>query len=159
MPSVCFRLIADIGLGVHFVEMSLLFSLVAALAASAFRTPPDYASFTINDAQFGSVTSREHRACLDESGGVTAAMRDCSAAEAVRLDAELNREYRAAISRLNAPERARLRQLQREWLRTRWVACDRSSRDVGGTLALLIADGCGLEEVARRTLWLRSLAR
>lgn len=134
--------------------MAILFSIAAALAVSV--AAPDYGSFKISDADFDRVTSHEYRKCLDESGGVTARMRDCSAAEFTRLDRALNIAYRDTLARLDPNGKAKLRVAERIWLNTRWNECDRqSAKEGGGTLALLIADSCGISEMARRTVWLQ----
>lgn len=114
-----------------------------------------YSSFRASDADFERVVSVEYKKCEGEAAGVTAEMRDCSAAEFDRLDAQLNDEYREAMLRSRPSERAMLRQLQRRWLATRWRECDLAmAKEEGGTLALLIGDGCRLTEMARRILWL-----
>lgn len=73
-------------------RMATLFSIAAALAVSV--AAPDYGSFKITDADLDRVTSHEYAECVDKSGGVTASMRDCSAAEFTRLDRALNIAYR-----------------------------------------------------------------
>jgi len=98
---------------------------------------------------------------MDTSGGVTANMRDCSYAESQRLDLLLNATYRAALGRLpTMARRLELRQLQRRWLATRYRVCEREAREEGGgTLGLLMLDGCALSEDARRIIWLERFGR
>ncbi|MBN9548571.1 MAG: DUF1311 domain-containing protein [Alphaproteobacteria bacterium] len=70
----------------------------------------------------------------------------------------LNIAWRAAMSRMpNDEARSRLRQLQREWIKTRWAECDEQvaqSGMAGGTGSLLIHDNCQLGVIARRISWL-----
>ena len=137
-----------------------LVSLVAILLGTAPTSPVPYSSFQISDAEFERVVSPDYKACLASSGGVTVQMRDCSAAEFGRLDAKLNAEYRSAMSRLQQNVRLKLRQFERDWLKVRWRECDRKmAEEDGGTLALVISDGCRLSEIARRTVWLRRYGR
>ena len=89
--------------------------------------------------------------CMDASGGVTVAMRDCAAAEHKLQDARLNREYAALTRLLQTPQRRQLVKAQRAWLAYRGAECDfRSGREGGGTLGLIISDSCWLEFTARR---------
>lgn len=99
----------------------------------------------------------EYDHCLDQSGGVTSDMRACNHAELQRLDALLNAEYRRTMARLpDAAGRARLRTLQRRWLKTRWNACyEAAKEEEGGTIWLLMVDGCGIGTVQDRIEWLR----
>lgn len=98
--------------------------------------------------------------CIRRSGGVTAAMRDCAEQEFARLDRKLNQTCRAAMERLpDAAARARLRGLQRAWLRERRTVCDRrvaGSEQADGTAALLLLDDCWLEQMTRRIAWLEA---
>lgn len=129
------------------------------LSGAAAAMQP-YERFRIPDTEAERITSDDYRRCMDASGGVTANMRDCSYAESQRLDVRLNAAYRAAMTRLpNAAARARLRALQRRWLATRYRGCDRDMRREGGTLGLVIADGCALDEGMRRIAWLERYGR
>lgn len=98
--------------------------------------------------------------CISASGGVTTVMRDCAAQEYVRIDRKLNTAWRATMSRMPDDEaRFRLRQLQREWIKTRWVECDEQvarSGMAGGAGGLLIHDTCKLGVIARRISWLEA---
>jgi uncharacterized protein YecT (DUF1311 family) len=52
--------------------------------------------------------------------------------------------------------KARLRALQREWLKSRWNGCYESAKEEeGGTLWLLVVDGCGIGEMMNRIVWLK----
>lgn len=98
--------------------------------------------------------------CIKSSGGVTAAMRDCMAQEYERLDRTLNETWRTTMARMPGDQaRSRLRQLQREWIKTRWAECDEQAAQMGsggGTADLLVYDNCQLEVIARRVSWLEA---
>jgi uncharacterized protein YecT (DUF1311 family) len=129
-----------------------------ACAAAAFAVPP-YERFAVADAD--ATPSREYARCMDRSGGVTVAMRDCAGSEHERLDRRLNAAYRAAMARLpDGAARTRLRNLERRWLAVRWSRCRRDAdAEGGGTLALLILDSCTLDEMVRRVVWLERYGR
>ena len=135
--------------------MAIMISIAAAaLAGSPVSSP--YGSFKLSDAEFERATSHEYRECLDKNGGVTASMRDCSSAEFARLDRALNTAYKDAMARLGPDGKGKLRDAERTWLKVRWRECDRqAAREDGGTLAVLVADGCGIAEMARRIVWLQ----
>jgi uncharacterized protein YecT (DUF1311 family) len=123
--------------------------------------PGSYPSFKLSTAESEQRESKVYARCLDRSGGVTIHMRNCSAAEAERLDALLNSTYRRALARLpTEAAREELRAQQRQWLKTRYDHCDKELEEAGeggpnsGTMALLILDGCGLSEDDRRIAWL-----
>jgi len=96
--------------------------------------------------------------CIKSSGGVTVAMRDYMAQEYERLDRRLNETWRTTMARMPGDQaRSRLRQLQREWIKTRRAECDEQvaqSGTGGGTADLLVYDNCQLEGIARRLVWL-----
>lgn len=96
--------------------------------------------------------------CTEASGGVTAALLDCGAAEYARLDALLNVAYRKANAGLSPPQKTLLRDSQRAWLANRDATCSLMSR-LGdrGTMALLVDQQCLLEQTAARTQWLEGI--
>lgn len=110
--------------------------------------------------QVEALLSPAYATCIRWSGGVMVVMRDCAALEYARLDNALNQTWRSAVNKLSDnTARARLRQLQREWIRTRWAACDEKvaqSGMVGGQSGLLIHDHCQLGVVAQRISWLET---
>jgi uncharacterized protein YecT (DUF1311 family) len=103
--------------------------------------------------------SREYKACMDKSGGVTVAMLDCGSAEYAKLDATLNAAYREAANGLEPEQRNLLRDTQRAWLAYRDSSCSFMSR-LGdrGTMASLSDQSCLLRVTAERTRWLKDLA-
>ena len=96
-------------------------------------------------------TSAAFSACMDRSGGVTVAMRDCFAAETQQQDRRLNTVYRQLTRDLEAPPRAKLLRAQRAWLAYRKAECELAmAPDEGGTLALVTGDDCWLRLTAER---------
>lgn len=107
------------------------------------------------DAEVEARYTRAFARCMDQSGGVTINMRDCSAAEMAIQDERLNRTYRTLMRRLNSTQRAALRASERQWIASRERECDEHANfDGGGTIALLILDSCWLSETIGRTIWL-----
>ena len=139
---------------------SLAIIVQLALAAPAGATIP-YQGRQASEADYERLTSAEYHRCMDESGGVTVEMRDCSAAEHDRLDGRLNAVYRTAMAQLpDNPALLRLRNLERQWLATRWDECDREAEEAGGgTLSLLVFDACALSEMVSRVAWLERYGR
>ncbi len=104
--------------------------------------------------------SADYQRCMAGSGGVTVAMRDCSATEHDRLDAELNRRYRGLMSSLPPSKAVALRNAQRRWLVDRRRVCDAAVRKEGaGTLALIVGDGCYLDRLYDRVAELQAMKR
>ena len=103
---------------------------------------------------------KAYQSCLDHSGGVTATMRACAAAEYRRLDRELDLTWRKTMARLGDTQaKDRLRTEQRTWLQMRKQECDRQvegSGMYGGTGADLIADTCAIAQLEKRIAWLEA---
>jgi uncharacterized protein YecT (DUF1311 family) len=131
-------------------------ALLSATAQAAGVIP--YARFRPADEVMSRTLSKAYSQCNKQSSGVTVELRDCSAAEFKRKDIRLNQVYGATMARLNAAQKLQLRQSQRAWLKTRWKACEVELEDEG-TLALIAYDGCTLDEVSRRILWLERYER
>ena len=127
--------------------VAAVLSLAPALIVSA-ELPPSvdlYYSKTYND-------------CMAAAGGSTYPTIDCIATEHDAWDKEMNRRYLALISAQAAPERTRLRDEQRAWLRREIARCDHAGDDeAGGSLQRVEINQCYLDETIRRTLYLRGL--
>ncbi len=89
-----------------------------------------------------------YKACLDKSGGVTVAMRDCAGAELEYQDDRLNRAYRTLRAKLKQPSAMQLRDEQRGWIAERDQQCA-VDKD-GGTAALVVADDCLVQTTSKR---------
>lgn len=133
--------------------------LAMGLTASTASAIVPYDRFQLSDAEYESLISREYDRCIEASGGITIKMRDCASAEQDRLDRKLNIAYRKAMAGLpNQAAKAKLRNLERQWLATRWDSCHRDAEQETGTIGLLMLDGCGLYEMQRRVTWLERYA-
>jgi uncharacterized protein YecT (DUF1311 family) len=102
-----------------------------------------------------------YKKCMEGSGGVTVAMRECIADEQVLQDKMLNDTYKVVMGRMvNNAQRIRMRDAEREWLKRTKKKCDAAGAAVGnGTAGPLVIDDCWLSETETRTFYLRKLAR
>lgn len=97
--------------------------------------------------------------CMDASGGVTAAMLDCMAAEMQVQDARLNRGY-LQLQKASAPARQeQLKKVQRAWVSFRDLNCDFYAEPDGGSMVTVSVNGCLLEMTAMRADELAGLLR
>lgn len=94
--------------------------------------------------------SPAYSACMDQSGGVTVYMLDCSAAELAQQDARLNHFYQVAKQDLETAQQQKLLAAQRAWITFRDNDCDLLGTLTGGTLDSLNAAGCYLEKTKIR---------
>ncbi|WP_181161306.1 lysozyme inhibitor LprI family protein [Labrys okinawensis] len=142
----------------RLAAFSLLFLGLASMPALA---APAYEAFKpSHDEINGKVYSRQYDDCAGRTEGVTAKITDCIDDEFERVDKKLNTNYQAVLRRLqDEASRETLRQSQREWLKSRWNACDSGEDGEGGQAAMIDDRSCRLEELARRTLWLQSYGR
>jgi uncharacterized protein YecT (DUF1311 family) len=101
--------------------------------------------------------SPDYQRCLDRSGGVTVAIRQCSADELRYQDQRLNRYYQRLMARLSPAQKKELRNAQRLWIRYRDANCGFYVGLTGGTMDLVMADDCRVEMTARRATELRDL--
>jgi len=89
--------------------------------------------------------SPAYRACLDKAVS-TAAMIECSGAEAARWDARLNAAYAAIMKSdaWSAATKGLLRDAQRAWIAYRDAACvaEGELTAEGGSMSRIIASGC-----------------
>jgi uncharacterized protein YecT (DUF1311 family) len=104
--------------------------------------------------------SPAYDACMVAAGGVTLAMRNCSAAEYRRLDHELNQRYTALMRTLPRGRARELRAAERQWLAERKRTCDRAGAEAeGGTLQLVLVDNCYVERLRERVAVLAAMQR
>lgn len=102
--------------------------------------------------------SRDYDRCMasgDAANGQTMAMMECTGQEIERQDARLNQAYKMVMMRLTAPEKTRLRALERAWIPARDAGCDREAApERPGSMARIIYQQCILFETTKRTMWL-----
>nr|WP_294851624.1 lysozyme inhibitor LprI family protein [uncultured Sphingomonas sp.] len=109
--------------------------------------------------QLGKYFTPAYQKCMDSveaKQGVTSAMMDCLGAEEQRQEAALNATYQRVMARQTAPDKVKLRKMQRAWLAQRDPICTRRLVDMAGTAATLMHSDCALQETVRRTLWLKA---
>ena len=106
------------------------------LSVSAMASEPGYSS--------------AYQRCLDNSGGVTIAMRECNAQELRYQDGLLNRHYKALMSRLSPAKKAELKKTQRLWIKYRDANCGFYAGLTGGTIDIINAGSCHVEMTACR---------
>lgn len=102
----------------------------------------------------GSGIRPSYKACLDKSGGVTVAMRNCADAEYKYQDDRLNRVYRTLHANLNKAAAVQLRNEQRLWIGQRDGECKVDQN--GGTAELIVSDDCAVQAAAKRAMELES---
>src|SRR3954453_1975305 len=78
--------------------------------------------------------------CMDQSGGVTLAMLNCTADEQRRQDAGLNRAYQRVRDASRPERKQKLREAERAWIADRDTSCSLLAEFQGGTMAAL-SDG------------------
>ncbi len=108
--------------------------------------------------------SKKFETCMEASGGVTADMRDCMAAETERWDARLNKAYKAILPLLakritggGTNVKQTFVEAERAWLKYRKANCTYYIGRTGGTMDLINGASCWLDETARRALELEQV--
>lgn len=95
--------------------------------------------------------------CLDRSGGVTFEMLECGRIEHEYQDKRLNAAYKQAMAQRSKPERERLREKQRAWIKHRDSLC--ALDPDGGSAARIESASCNVEQTALRAAELEAMAR
>jgi uncharacterized protein YecT (DUF1311 family) len=100
--------------------------------------------------------SKAYDDCMEKSNGITVEVRDCIDEEYERLDKELNAVYGDLSAKSTPAARRALVASERAWLAFRRAQCDYEAHaDYGGTLSLVLVDGCHLDMLARRVKEIR----
>ena len=102
--------------------------------------------------------SKQYQRCLDNSGGVTTAMRKCNGDELKFQDARLNKYYKQAMNVLDKKHRVELKKVQRLWMQYRDAKCGFLFGLTDGTMDLIIGGGCHVDMTAERAQELNSIA-
>src|SRR3954447_5227459 len=95
--------------------------------------------------------------CMDQSGGVTLAMLNCTADEQRRQDVRLNQAYQRVRDASRPERKQKLREAERAWIADRDASCSLLAEFQGGTMASLSVSGCFLHRTAERAKWLEEL--
>jgi uncharacterized protein YecT (DUF1311 family) len=131
---------------------------VAFIIAAALSLSPALVSIAAEPPNVDRYYSKTYSDCMVAAGGATYPTIDCIASEHDAWDKEMNQLYLALISVRSAPDRMRLRDEQRAWLRRETARCDHAGDDeAGGSLQRVEIDQCYLDETLRRTLYLGTL--
>lgn len=87
-----------------------------------------------------------------------AEMNHCSSKDYEREDARLNKTYEAVMSQLDASRQAKLKDVQRSWLKFRDLQCDYSAAQYdGGSMRPLIFSSCLLGLTKQRNKDLKDM--
>lgn len=136
----------------------LLRRLVPGLALLALASPEAFAASDPIDPQ--KEYSPAYDRCLssgDAIKGVTVAMAGCTNQELQKQDARLNRAYKAVMARRSKTEQAKLRTVQRAWIKRRDAECQEDL--TGGTIDMLNIGGCHLSMTTVRAVELERMAK
>ncbi|UVO49794.1 lysozyme inhibitor LprI family protein [Sphingomonas sp. SUN019] len=102
-----------------------------------------------------SSTYNQCQASGDAAKGVTSAMMSCLGEENHRQDGHLNQAYQAAMNRLSTRRKAKLRQSQGAWIKSRDIAAKAAGdRAGGGSAAGLEYSSTILHKTIERIIWL-----
>ena len=116
--------------------MKKVFLAVLLLSVSVVASEPGYSS--------------GYQHCLDNSDGVTTAMRECNVQELRYQDGLLNRNYKVLMSRLSPVKKEELKRAQRLWIKYRNANCAFYVGLTGGTMDIVNIGSCHVEMTARR---------
>jgi len=116
--------------------MKKVFFAVLLLSVSVVASEPGYSS--------------AYQHCLDNSGGVTTAMRECNVQELRYQDGLLNRNYKVLMSRLSPVKKEELKRAQRLWIKYRNANCAFYVGLTGGTMDIVNIGSCHVVMTARR---------
>jgi len=122
--------------------------LLVPLAVAALATAVPAAA---HEPGFEGRYSPAYQACSNEAGS-THAMLDCSRAEYAVQDRAMNAAYQRVMATLNARQQAKLRKAQRAWIAWRDAKCESFQDEDWGTLSLVIASACLVDETLRRLI-------
>ncbi len=102
-------------------------------------------------------TSAVYDVCIADSGGATAVVLDCMAAEIRRQEAELERWSRRFLRTLNPASATRWQETQRLWRSYRNKQCAFFHHPRSGSGGVVDVRQCVLEETARHLAIVRAL--
>lgn len=91
--------------------------------------------------------------CLSApTGASTAGQIACVEADLKLQDGLLNRNYAAAMTRLNARQQGKLRAAQRAWIAYRDAWCEAQYDNEWGSLSTIVANNCVMDMTIARTI-------
>ena len=98
-----------------------------------------------------------YKTCIEQSGGVTVEMLNCTASETGYQDARLNKAYKALMAIMPKERGALLQKSERLWLDFRQANCAARVAPEGGTAESLVATECHLDSISSRAQELEDL--
>jgi uncharacterized protein YecT (DUF1311 family) len=143
-------------------KFKLLISVAMMLApvASIAKTPAHngYAHFALAEAELAQMPNAADQTCLEAAikAPNENARIACNRSTYKRIDARLNRSFRAILAKLPKMRGDALRQEENAWLATRDKICaSGAARELNRASVSYRAamSDCGLAELYRRTLW------
>jgi uncharacterized protein YecT (DUF1311 family) len=108
------------------------------------------ATFLISNAFAGDEYSPTFNSCVKVSQGATDALSACYSAETKAQDSRLNSNYIKAMNVLASPQKQKLQDAQRLWLKFRNSDCGMYYSLTGGTMDLLNGADCELGATKKR---------
>ena len=97
--------------------------------------------------------SKQFSTCIDDSGGVTVEMLNCSAAEIELQDTRLNKAYKEVMVQLSQSRKKQLKDAQRAWIKFRDANCKfYADAEGGGSMVGLNSSDCIMSTTASRAI-------
>lgn len=87
---------------------------------------------------------------MDNSGGITAEMLNCSSTEIKLQDTRLNKAYKEVMAQLPPLRKKQLQDAQRAWIKYRDANCNFYDDPDGGTMASVSSSDCFMSATASR---------
>lgn len=94
--------------------------------------------------------SKQFSVCMDNSGGITAEMLNCSSTEIKLQDTRLNKAYKEVMAQLPPLRKKQLQDAQRAWIKYRDANCNFYDDPDGGTMASVSSSDCFMSATASR---------
>jgi len=149
----CIHLVNSQGVRIYCTPKKKMCKTYDEIYAFVF-SPPTRGNTAIDDKGY----SRQYKQCLDNSGGVTVAMRRCNGDELKFQDRRLNRYYKKAMNVLDKEHRTKLKKVQRLWIKYRDAKCGFLFGLTGGTMDLVAGGGCYVDMTTKRAQELNDIA-
>ena len=134
--------------GMQVLRAGLCAAALAFAASATYAAPPSVERYY----------SKTYSDCMNAASGSTLPMRQCMGDEHDAWDKQLNQVYQALIAARAAPDKLKLRDDERAWLKRTKTKCDHAGDDEeGGSLQGIEIDQCNLDQTILRTTYLRGL--
>ena len=118
------------------------------LISGVFVLSSIFVSFNTSAQSSNNTGLREsYKTCIEQSGGVTVEMLNCTATETEYQDARLNKIYKALVKKMPKQRALLLQKSERLWLDFRQANCAARVDPNGGTAESLVATECHLGSI------------